>query len=604
MKKGILKKTFFLVTLALLSFKVQAGHLTGSLQFSARINGNQEVPAVTTNALGVATFTLSENRDSLCVNFSSTGLSGAIMGMHIHEGAAGTNGGVVLDLGDFIFGNQATGIITGSSLTSALIEKMLNGQLYINVHTAANANGEIRGQIKLETDAGYVADLSGAQQVPAVTTNAYGLGLFNLSLHDTNLDIKIVVQNLSGAITAAHLHTGGVGVAGGVVQDLDAGIMGNTIVLSVDPTTFLADLKAGNIYVNIHTTLNPNGEIRGQVLLPNKVYFDAMLNGAQEVPAVTTSAYGVASFGMTKTFDQISFDIVADGLSGPITGAHLHTGAVGVAGGVAVDLSGVIVGNRMMGTIMSADITNDLIHDLLTGNIYINVHTAANPNGEIRGQVYRLAREGYNILIDGNQEVPALMTSAYGGGMVSVNRDQTDAHFMMVAGGLSGTLDGAHFHNAAAGMNGGVIFDLSTNFMNNGAYGYLKSTDATPFNSASSLLFRNNAVYVNIHTASNPNGEVRGQVIRGEICSSSTLSIEEELHNSNLSIYPNPSENLIKISFKSSAVKTVTIKDISGKVLFNETISGQHFEVNVAKFNAGVYYVNTESNENSMFIKL
>lgn len=591
MKRQVFKNVI-LIGLCLIGFNSFAGHLSGFLQFSARMNGTQEVPAVTTNGLGVASFILSENRDSLCVNINTTGLSGAIDGIHIHEGMMGMNGGVALDLSGFIQGNQVSGVITGSMLTPILIEKMLDGMLYVNVHTAMNPNGEIRGQIKLETDASYVATLNGAQQVPALTTNAYGLGVFNLALHDGKLDIKVIVQGLSGAIDGAHLHSGAMGTNGGVVQDLGAGIMGNTIMLSVDPTAYLADLKAGNIYINIHTAANPGGEIRGQLMLPDALYFDAAINGAQQVPAVTTSAMGVASFELSKTFDQLTYKVVLDGLSGAIDGAHLHSGALGTNGGVLLDLTGGISGNMIMGTVSSAMLTNDIIHDLLTGNVYLNIHTAMNPNGEIRGQVYRLAREGYNILMDGAQEVPMVATSAYGGGMVSVGRDQMDAHFMMVAGGLSGTLDGAHFHNAAMGANGGVAFDLSSFFMNNGAYGYLKSTDGTPFNTASSVMFRNEEIYVNIHTAANPNGEIRGQIIRGEICSSATL-VTDELSSNAIAIYPNPASGIVNLQFEEAKGRTIEVRDMTGKLVFSQKTDGQFAVIDISKLNAGVYQISS-----------
>lgn len=601
MKKFLLREVLVLC-LSFLSFNLFAGHLSGFLQFSARLNGSQEVPAVSTNALGVASFILSENRDSLCVNFSATGLSGMIDGMHIHDGLPGINGGVVLDLSSMVTGNQATGVITGTQLTTTIIEKMLNGQLYLNVHTAMNPNGEIRGQIKLETDAGYYASLSGSQEVPAVSTNAYGLGTFNLSLHETKLDIKVIVQNLSGAITGAHLHNAAMGSNGGVVQDLGSGITGNMISLTVDPTSFLPELKNGNIYINIHTAANPSGEIRGQVTLPNMLFFDASLNGAQEVPAVTTNAMGLASFGLSKTFDMMMYDVVLDGLSGPITGAHLHMGAVGSSGGVAVDLSAGINGNRIMGTINAAALTNDVIHDLVAGNIYLNVHTSANPGGEIRGQVYRLAREGYNLLLDGMQEVPMVSTNAYGGGMVSVNRDQSDAHYMFVVGGLSGSVDGAHFHNAAFGANGPVLFDLSGNVMNNGAFGYLKSTDATPFNTASSVLFRNESVYLNVHTMANMNGEIRGQVVRGEICSMSTLGIDSPSNDEiTFELYPNPVNDQLKITSLNEG-GDIFISDIQSKVvLVIENVQAEQL-INVDHLENGTYLIKV-GNTSKVFIK-
>ena len=96
-----------------------ADHLSGKYLFAARMNGGQEVPAVTTNALGLATFHLNDTRDTLCFEMTATGLSGSITGIHIHEGADGTNGGVVVDMMPYLSGNRLKGTLSGSALTTS-----------------------------------------------------------------------------------------------------------------------------------------------------------------------------------------------------------------------------------------------------------------------------------------------------------------------------------------------------------------------------------------------------------------------------------------------------------------------------------------------------
>ncbi|MCH7858739.1 MAG: CHRD domain-containing protein, partial [Candidatus Marinimicrobia bacterium] len=70
-----------------------------------------------------------------------------------------------------------------------------------------------------------------------------------------------------------------------------------------------------------------------------------------------------------------------------IAAAHFHKGAAGVAGGVVHAITDDFTGNTASGLWASADLTDALIADLLAGNLYVNVHTAANGAGEIRGQV-------------------------------------------------------------------------------------------------------------------------------------------------------------------------------------------------------------------------
>ena len=78
------------------------------------------------------------------------GLTGSIAAAHFHNAAAGTDGGVVRTISGDFTGNTASGLWTGTDsepLTDALIAELLAGNLYVNIHTAANGAGEIRGQV-------------------------------------------------------------------------------------------------------------------------------------------------------------------------------------------------------------------------------------------------------------------------------------------------------------------------------------------------------------------------------------------------------------------------------------------------------------------------
>ncbi len=576
-----------------------AAHLGDKLTFSARMDGLQEVPAVTTPGQGVAVMTLNGSRDTMCVSIFMAGTPTAVMGIHLHNGAAGTNGGVVLDLTPFLVNGNVKAVITGTDLTSALISDMITGGIYVNAHTPDNPNGEIRGQVKLETDFPYRAQLNGLQEVPAVVTTALGEGVFNLSLDKKKLMYWVTADGLSGAIMGAHLHIGAVGTNGGVAVDLTPNVMGNAIVGVADVSGvagFTADLEAGDVYINIHTAVNMGGEIRGQLAYDNQVAFDGWLNGAQEVPAVTTNATGVSQFSLSSDFTSISYSVQVEGLSGSIMGAHLHEGAAGTNGPVVVDLTGDVIGNTISGTITGAALTPALIVELLEGNIYLNVHTSANMGGEIRAQVNRVAREGYTVNLTGGQEVPAVSTMASGGGIVTINRERNNAHVMLVAKDLSGPIMGAHFHNGAAGTNGGVEFDLTSWFAGatgdaDGAYGYLTGDDTPPMDAAAELKFRNNEMYVNIHTAANMNGEIRGQVIRGSECMQSAVGLDE-IEEYNLIVYPNPTNDKITVSVENlDGEVELRITDLFGKIVNTKVIQTNETIIDLTNLPSGVYMV-------------
>ncbi len=110
----------------------------------------------------------------------------------------------------------------------------------------------------------------------------------------------------------------------------------------------------------------------------------ATLSGAAEVPAVTSDGKGTVQATLNSKRTSLNWKITYSGLSGPVTGAHFHGPAmVGENTGVAVPLSGAMK-SPITG---STKVTAAQVADLLAGKWYFNLHTAANPNGEIRGQV-------------------------------------------------------------------------------------------------------------------------------------------------------------------------------------------------------------------------
>lgn len=571
--------------------------MSDKLLISARLDGSQEVPAVSTNAAGVASFVINATRDSICVNISVTGLSGPITGAHVHEGDMGVSGPVLINLSSFVNGNRIMTVLTGTAVSTANISKFLSGKFYVNVHTAANPNGEIRGQLMLETDWSFPVLLNGGQEVPAVSTTAYGVGVFNLSKDLSWIKFHAVVQGLSGAITGAHLHYGVAGVSGPVVVNLTSNVNGNIISgMASSPTQALIDsLMAGKVYVNVHTGLNPNGEIRSQLINQNRyIYLDAALDGAQEVPPVSTSAQGAANLMLNSTYDTLWYDMAATGLSGAINSAHFHDGAFGVSGSVIHNISADIMGNRIMGKITGTTLANGFIPKLLRGDLYINMHTAANPGGEIRGQVYRLAREGYTFSMDGAQEAPPVTTTANGSGLVSIDRDQDNAHYIFTVNGLTPTA--AHFHRAVTGVAGPVIFDLSSALVNNSADGFWKSSDATPFTLTVATQFMNDSIYVNVHTSANPGGEIRGQVMREPECINLTSAIAETgAQLAHVSLYPNPATRDVTLQFNDGKLfeGRVAIESVDGKLVLEKQITTPtgKVHVDVSGLAAGTYFI-------------
>jgi hypothetical protein len=126
-------------------------------QYSAQLNGASEVPATNSTATGTFTATLNESAKTLQWSLNVPAITNATAA-HIHAGAAGANGGVVVTL---FSSTSPAGSISTSGTAGAndlagpfagnwdgFVAALKSGGLYINVHTSANANGEIRGQVQ------------------------------------------------------------------------------------------------------------------------------------------------------------------------------------------------------------------------------------------------------------------------------------------------------------------------------------------------------------------------------------------------------------------------------------------------------------------------
>jgi hypothetical protein len=580
------------------------------LLLSAKLTGSQEVPAVSTNALGVGSFLLNAAHDSLCVNVTFTGLTTAVTGAHIHIGEIGVSGPVLKDLSTLVIGNSIKTVITGADLSTHLKE-YLAGQLYINVHTNAHPDGEIRGQILLETDWTFVSNLDASQIVPPTTATANGLGVFCVSQDSSKIKFTIVTQGASGAITEARLNYGAFGKNGKLAFNLTPYISGNAISGVINDTTgaLMDSLFKSNVYLDLSTTLHPSGgELRGQLIHERKyLYFDANINGQEEVPVINTTARGVAVLKLNATYDTVWYDIVANGLTGAITGANLNIGNPGTSGNIAVNIVGGLVGNRITGNITGAALTKNLINKLLRGQLYINIQTLANGTGEIRGQIYRAARQGYALNLTGAQENPPVSTLAQGSGIVSVGKD-TSVHFMILVNGLQAT--GINFHNQIAGQNGNAIFNLKPYYLKNGAFGYWKANDSIPFTANIANRFYTDSIYANVTTAANPTGEIRGQFTKnGECYKDSETGIKESKQSLNgISLYPNPSTDILNISFNSALQSKVSIAvvDVLGKQVYTENYTAQNgnnlHSITVSNLKSGFYFVRIQ-NENGQTVE-
>jgi CHRD domain len=117
------------------------------------------------------------------------------------------------------------------------------------------------------------------------------------------------------------------------------------------------------------------------------VKMKADLKGSNEVPPTTSTGTGEVDVTYDTATHMMSWKGTYSGLTGPALAAHFHAGEMGKNGGVAVPIfAGATAKSPFSG---SKKLTDAQASQLMSGGWYVNIHTAANKAGEIRGQVQK-----------------------------------------------------------------------------------------------------------------------------------------------------------------------------------------------------------------------
>ena len=143
-RKRLLTLTLLLALVALVGVGLAAASgrpLVADLSWE-----NEVPPASDTSATGWAEFTLNQGQEEICFHINVENLSGPLAADHIHVGEAGTNGGVVVNLGGAL-----SGCVSADAETIKAIRQNPEGY-YLNLHTALNPGGEVRGQLEKPGD--------------------------------------------------------------------------------------------------------------------------------------------------------------------------------------------------------------------------------------------------------------------------------------------------------------------------------------------------------------------------------------------------------------------------------------------------------------------
>lgn len=517
--------------------------LNAQTLFQAHLTGHQEALPVATLASGEVSASLEAGKLTVSGSFSnlSAAIDTALLGgAHIHLGFAGQNGAVVFPLivtydEDFRGGtfDAANNVF---DVTPDEIMSLEGRQWYVNIHSLNHSGGEIRGQILPVADAHYSANLFGSYEVPLVMST--GSGSVAIDLIGSEMTVTGSFQGLEGDLATdinggAHIHLAPAGVNGDVVvpitatlnSDMRSGVFAAEDNLLTLDSAQIAALDARQFYVNLHSTKNPSGELRGQIVGGDtRTVFRSHLSGSNEVPVVTSTATGMTitevrddtTILVTGSFQNLESDLATELLGG----AHLHQAMAGSNGDVITPLAVSTTDNKT-GTfeavnnqyaVSAAQMTN-----LYQRGIYTNIHSADHGGGELRGQLLPESQVNFNGFLSSIFEVPPASSQALGGLKIELQGTQLtvsgsfDNLSSAVATEIAG---GTHLHLAAAGSTGDVEFLLTATLDEDVQGGMFAAADNTfEFSPEQVTNLRSRLYYANIHSLNHPSGELRAQIL-------------------------------------------------------------------------------------------
>lgn len=427
---------------------------TETLAFRVNASSLNEIPALAApNSTGNVTVLmhLSRNESGEVVAGSvdfrvryRLGQPTTITMMHIHRGAAGVNGGVVIDSGlrgqveNAQNGELITqGVLPKTTATTDLIKEILANPagFYVNMHTLRAPGGEIRGQLMPAEQVVLMGLMSPLNEVPAITNvNASAFGAVTVRAsrlpNGTVTSAEVIFDAVYAGFpegtnfTGFHIHypapagaNAGVTINTGLAGPLPANPQGGALHYEVDADPAVALQQAALqallsdpslTYLNLHTQANPGGAVRAQLRRTDSMSFDVSASPANEVPAIQgLDARAWARFTAHSLRNNEGWTVAALTIfdvnhefpeNTQFTGMHLHNAPAGSNSGVVIDsrlaaanqpASASGMGNIYRAVIQTTPASIGHVNGVGANpaDYYFNLHTTTNPSGAVRAQL-------------------------------------------------------------------------------------------------------------------------------------------------------------------------------------------------------------------------
>ncbi|MBI2427830.1 MAG: CHRD domain-containing protein [Ignavibacteriales bacterium] len=513
---------------------------------------------------------LSNDKKSLRYDITVNKLNGNITAAHFHYAPVGVVHPITFT------GKTATG--TWNDIPDSLVDALfMEQEIYVNVHTSTAGGGEIRGTPQA-AQFGFPMVIDGASA--GKTSPGRGTGYVTFENNSTlgavtEIHYRATYAGLQGNITAAHFHSFNGGGVFHPVTFVDS-TLDEMWTTNIPDSAILLFAKR-QAYLNIHTSKEAGGEIRGNPSFVGEIPLFGILDGAQ---AGTASTGKGTSWAVLRPDLSVMYNATYAKLVGTFSAAHFHTSD---GGGVIHPVS--FSSNHTSGT--WSNLSDKNLQDLLKGRVYLNVHSSTNAGGEIRATMN--VRGGFTAQLD---NIQASTSSTAKGTAWMYFTDSDSLQYHATFAGLNGTFSAAHFHTA---VTGGVIHPLTfTDSTTSGGW--------DPGNYWLDLI--RGKVYINVHSSIAAGGEIRGNFGLG----SGVATTVREIFSStpkNFSLdqnYPNPfnPSTTIRFSVPTAGLTTLKVYDLLGKevaTLINGEQKIGSFEVkfDASRLSSGLYFYQLRS---------
>ena len=245
---------------------------SGGRVFKVSMTGENESPAGDPVGTGTATIRMRAGQAQVCFAFTAQNITLPAAGAHIHTGASGAAGPILVPLVAPGAGGTSSGCVATTRANVAAILANPAG-FYVNVHTTDFPGGAIRGQLVGTSTAAFgkifTVQLAGAAEGTTGDPDGTGTAVVRILRDAGTVCFRITAQNIILPSVGAHIHRAAAGTNGPiVVQFVAPGASGVSTGCTTGVATTLLDEILGNpagFYVNVHTTDHPGGAIRAQL---------------------------------------------------------------------------------------------------------------------------------------------------------------------------------------------------------------------------------------------------------------------------------------------------------------------------------------------------